>query len=223
LVTLGIDSSDEYLSVGLSSGEKIILSRSNEPRAQNKNALHAFMLSVMEEAGYRIDGLNGVAIAIGPGSFTGLRVGLAVAKGICWATGLPLAGVSSLMAIAQAATIETNRILAVKDARRDEFYYAGFIREDDGFAQTIPDSVGGAEEVIAHAAGGYALVGPGLVALSRYPGSPQAISGLGYDRDLIGGVVARLGAGQLTAGKTLDLATAIPNYIRVPKPREWKP
>lgn len=223
MVILGIDSSDEYLSVGLLAGGEIILSESSEPRAKNKNSLHAFMLMVLEKNGRRITDLDGMAIAIGPGSFTGLRVGLAVAKGICWATGLPLAGVSSLLAIAHCATIEADQVLAVKDARREEFYFGGFKRQGGGITQTIPDSVGGASEILGHIAGGYTLIGPGIDALSKYPGYIHSGNSAGFDRERMGGAVALLGAEELKAGKKLDLATSIPNYIRVPKPREWKP
>jgi len=222
LVIMGIDSSDEFLSVGFSSNEIIILTRSSEPRAQSKTMLHAFMSTIMAQAGYQISDLDGVAVAIGPGSFTGLRVGLAAAKGICWATGLPLAGVSSLMAIAHCANVAAGQLLAVKDARRDEFYFGGFTRLGGGYAQTIPDSIGSADDIFAIAARGFALFGPGVEALAKYPGCPT-ISGDGYDRDGIGGAVALLGEERLKAGKTLDLANSIPNYIRVPRPREWKP
>ncbi|OGC90390.1 MAG: tRNA (adenosine(37)-N6)-threonylcarbamoyltransferase complex dimerization subunit type 1 TsaB [candidate division Zixibacteria bacterium RBG_16_53_22] len=219
---LGIDSSDDYLSVGLSSEGRIIFSRSSLPQAQGKTMLHTFILSVLSQAGHKISDLEGVAVAIGPGSFTGLRVGLAAAKGICWATKLPLAGVSSLMAIAHCANIAAKEVVAVKDARREEFYFGGFTRLDRGYGQIIPDSIGSAGDIFALADKGYALIGPGIEALAKNPGCPTISDG-GYDREGIGGAVALLGEERLKAGKVLDLANSIPNYIRVPRPREWKP
>jgi len=223
LLILGIDSSDDYLSAGVSSDDKIIISKSSEPRAQNKNALHAFLLSTLEDARLGFADLNGVAVAIGPGSFTGLRVGLAEAKGLCWAGGMPLVGISSLIAIAYCCPMQSNRILAIKDARRDEFYYGGYSRLNGYLEQTIPDTIGNAEDILSINKDGYVIIGPGISAFCKYPGAPDIGYGDGYDRDLIGGTIANLGAGRLRAGKVLDLATSIPNYIRTPKPREWKP
>jgi tRNA threonylcarbamoyladenosine biosynthesis protein TsaB len=76
---LGIDSSDDFISVGLAGPSGIIVSRSSEPKAQNKNTLHGFLSETLAEAGVSLGQIDGVAIAIGPGSFTGLRVGLAAA------------------------------------------------------------------------------------------------------------------------------------------------
>jgi tRNA A37 threonylcarbamoyladenosine modification protein TsaB len=136
---------------------------------------------------------------------------------------MPLVGVSSLMAIAHCATDSTVRILAVKDAKRDEFYFGGFERQSSGIIQLIPDSVGSADELFKLVNKGYAPIGPGVGALAKYPSYLETAGGHGYDRDLIGGSIAMLGSQMLKAGKTLDLAGSIPNYIRVPKPREWNP
>lgn len=222
LVILGIDSSDEFLSVGLSDGEKIILSHSSDPLAKNKNMLHSFLKSVLDEAGVKIDNIGGVALAIGPGSFTGLRVGLAVAKGICWSLKLPLAGVSSLLPIAFCAKDDTGMILAVKDARRNEFYFAGYEKRGQELHQVIPDSVGAPADLIDIINYGFSPIGPGVEELSKYS-EGRMPSRAGYDRDLLGGAIALLGARLIDRGKILDLSSAAPNYIRTPKPKEWKP
>jgi len=165
--------------------------------------------------------LDGVSVAIGPGSFTGLRVGLAVAKGICWSLNLPLMGVSSLLAIALASQMQAKRIVPLKDARRNEFYYAAFIKDDD-LQQTIPDSIGPVQSIVQLMADGYVPVGPGIPELWKYISRPELLIDEGYDRNAIGGVVAQAGLEGFMAGKTLDLASATPNYIRISRPREWK-
>ena len=154
-ITLGIDSSDEFLSVGLAGPDAVIISRSSEPGSQNKNMLHQYLRYVLDEANVNMGEIGAVSIAIGPGSFTGLRVGLAVAKGICWSLGLPLAGVSSLLAIAYSAKEDLDRILVVKDARRNEFYFAAFERVGNMLMQVIPDAVGSADEALAILAHGF--------------------------------------------------------------------
>jgi tRNA threonylcarbamoyladenosine biosynthesis protein TsaB len=177
---------------------------------------------VLDDRGIQLSALGGISVAIGPGSFTGLRVGLAVAKGICWSLKLPLAGVSTLLAAAMCCSVPSHRIMVVKDARRDEFYYAAYIR-NDGLQQTIPDSVGAAGDVLHLVSDMYLPIGPGLAELQRRFGDKFSFLDEGYDKNNLGGMVAVVGREALIEGKTLDLRSATPNYIRVPKPREWKP
>ncbi len=222
-IILGIDSSDEFLSVGLVGPDGPILSRSSEPGSHNKNMLHHFMADVLGEANIKMEQLAGVAISLGPGSFTGLRVGLAVAKGICWSLGLPLAGVSSLLAVAHCAAMNKGGLVAVKDAKREELYYATFEKDGDKLTRVVPDSVGSAAEVFRLISDGFTAVGPGIAALRRYDKERRFdLDEEGYDREALGGMVAMLGKEKITAGETLEIATAAPVYVRIPKPREWK-
>lgn len=220
-ITLGIDSSDEFLSVGLAGPNGVIISRSSEPGSQNKNMLHQYLRNVLDEANVNIAEIGAISIAIGPGSFTGLRVGLAVAKGICWSLGLPLAGVSSLLAIAHSTEGDLNRILAVKDARRNEFYFAAFERMDNVLTQLIPDAVGSADEALTIIASGYKAVGPGVRELGKYTAGNFDMAER-YDRNALGGVIALLGKEKILKGETVDVATGAPVYIRTPKLRERK-
>jgi tRNA threonylcarbamoyladenosine biosynthesis protein TsaB len=223
LVTLGIDSSDDFVSVGIASQTGIVISRSSAAETRNKNVLHRFAKDTLDQAGVRLDSLNGVAVAIGPGSFTGLRVALAVAKGICWSLKLPLTGVSSLLALARCSSIVEGRIIAIKDARRSEFYYAGFLVKADTIQQSIPDSVGPAPDIIDLIGKGFKPIGPGVRELIKRAPGIQAVDGEFYDRQGLGGAVALVGRDLLADGRTLDVASAAPAYIRVLHPREWRP
>jgi tRNA threonylcarbamoyladenosine biosynthesis protein TsaB len=94
-------------------------------------ALMPLVARVLERAGVAPRDLDAVAVGAGPGSFTGLRIGMATAKGIAFAAGIPLWAVSSLAALALGAVRRgaTGTILPVLDARRGEVY-AGFYRDD---------------------------------------------------------------------------------------------
>lgn len=222
MAILGIDSSDEFLAVGLADDNGIMISRSSEIEKQNKNMLHRFIEDLFKDGELEFAGLSGVAVALGPGSFTGLRVGLAVAKGICWSLGLPLTGVSSLGAIAVCADPMHDKILPVKDAKCQEFYYAAFERKNGHWHPAIPDSVGGVDAVVELIDSGYRPIGPGIDALKSQKPDLE-LAGDGYDRQKLGGAIAVMGLEMIKTGQTLELADAAPNYIRTPRPKEWKP
>jgi tRNA threonylcarbamoyladenosine biosynthesis protein TsaB len=223
LVILGIDSSDEFLAVGIAKNDHILCSLSSEGGARNKNMLHLLLENAVNNVGISLRNLNAIAVAIGPGSFTGLRVGLSVAKGIGWALGIPLTGVSSLLALAHCCELDNNQVIAVKDARREEFYYAGFTRLTGSTVQTIPDTIGPARDIVELNVRGYVPFGPGLHELNRLANGSFNDNIEGYNRDRLGGSVAQLGLVQIESGNLLDLSDSAPNYIRTPRPREWKP
>lgn len=215
MMILGIDSSDEFISVGVAGPEGVIVSKSSGVEARNKNILHGFMVDLLTEKGLSFSDLDGVAIAIGPGSFTGLRVGLAAAKGLCWSMNISLTGVSSISAIAGCSISGSEKLLAIKDAKKAEFYYGGFAVSKTGMAQTISDSLGSADDILVLIGKGYKIAGPGVVALKKNLPSQFTIDNE-FDRGCLGGEIARQGRASLISGEKLNIAETAPNYIRTP-------
>jgi tRNA threonylcarbamoyladenosine biosynthesis protein TsaB len=215
VIVLGIDSSDEFVSVGVAGPAGVIISKSSGEKARNKNVLHKLMMETLSERGMSFTDLDGVAIAIGPGSFTGLRVGLATAKGLCWSMNIPLAAVSSISAVAACSKPRSRKILGIKDARKKEFYYGGFSITEMGMARTIPDSLGSAEDILELMKKGYEVAGPGVFALKKNLSSQLNIDDE-FDPGCLGGEIARQGRASLIAGGELNIGEATPNYIRTP-------
>lgn len=124
---LGLESSAKSASTALSEDGKI-LARSY----QNTGLTHSCTLLPMAETmlancGCSIDDIDVIAVAAGPGSFTGLRIGVSAAKGLAWAKELPCAAVSTLEAMAQnLAHMEDFVIVCAMDARRNQVYNALF-------------------------------------------------------------------------------------------------
>jgi len=124
---------------------------------------------LLADAGREIADLTALAVDVGPGSFTGIRVGVTTAKSLAWALGLPVTGVLSLAALARAAPPD-REVLAVRDAGRGRLYHARFGSEIDGRrARLAAPGRDPAAEVLS-AARGSLVVGeeaPALLARSR--------------------------------------------------------
>jgi len=90
--------------------------------------------SLLSEAGIELAQLDALAYGRGPGSFTGVRIGIGIAQGLALGAGLPMLGISTLAALAQGAWRRTGveRVLCAIDARMGEVYWAQYCRQDDG-------------------------------------------------------------------------------------------
>ncbi|MEJ5211550.1 MAG: tRNA (adenosine(37)-N6)-threonylcarbamoyltransferase complex dimerization subunit type 1 TsaB, partial [Burkholderiales bacterium] len=116
---LAFDTSTEYLSVALRSrGET--LSRDLRAGQQHSDLLLPLVRELLAEAGLALGQLDCIAFGQGPGTFTGLRIGCGVAQGLAFGAGLPLAPVSTLLALA--AGSRAPRVIACLDARMGEIY-----------------------------------------------------------------------------------------------------
>jgi tRNA threonylcarbamoyladenosine biosynthesis protein TsaB len=87
------------------------------------------LADTLRDVGLRPNDIDVIAVGLGPGSYTGLRVGLTAAKALAYATGASLLGLDSLEAVAQSAPAEPGRVSVIADAQRGYLYVADFVRE----------------------------------------------------------------------------------------------
>lgn len=126
-ILLNIDTALENASVCLTYDEKIAQILSNSNQKDHASWLHTAIRQIAESQRIALTDLDAIAVSIGPGSYTGLRVGLSAAKGLCYALGKPLISVSTLAMIACAAEKKNaDLVCAVIDARRMEIFTATF-------------------------------------------------------------------------------------------------
>ncbi len=126
---LHIETSAEFCSVCLSEGTTILAAREGTERFTHAAQITVFVEACMEAAQRTLSELSAVSVSMGPGSYTGLRIGLSAAKGICYALDKPLIGVETLEALATAAyklRKESAIYIPMIDARRMEVYTATF-------------------------------------------------------------------------------------------------
>lgn len=111
---------------------------------QNTGLTHSQTLLTMAEdllknCGVTVNELTGVAVAAGPGSFTGVRIGVAAAKGLAWGKELPCFGVSTVEAMALGLGVQDGYVLATMDARRNQVYTALFLAENGVLTRVFED------------------------------------------------------------------------------------
>ena len=130
MIVLGLDTATPATVVGLRLADGRTLQARDDPAARQRPG-HATQLlpladGLLAEAGTDWPELKRIAVGVGPGTFTGLRIGIATARGLAQSLGVELVGVSSLRALAYGAGEDAQRVLAVIDARRGEVFLAAY-------------------------------------------------------------------------------------------------
>ena len=126
---LCIETSTTNCSVALAkNGQVVALAEDDQAQYSHAEQLHLFINQVVEESGLKMTNLDAVAVSKGPGSYTGLRIGVSTAKGLCYALGIPLISISTLKVLAQQVVQQSSQypIIPMIDARRMEVYTCVF-------------------------------------------------------------------------------------------------
>jgi tRNA threonylcarbamoyladenosine biosynthesis protein TsaB len=207
---LALDTATQTASVAAWDG-RVLVERAERVTTHSER-LMPLIDEVLRAAGLSAAALDAIACGAGPGSFTGLRIGLATAKGLCFALGKPLALVSSLEALA--ARARDGRVCAVLDAYKCEVY-AGFFTVAGGVPRAEgPEEVLAPERLREKLQAPVALVGDGALRYrSLWPELPFVDEHPGPHA----GEIARLGAARASG----DLRAA-PAYIRPSEPELLK-
>lgn len=124
---LNIETSTTNCSVSLSKkGETLVLKEDYSANYSHAESLHVFIDNVVKSAKIKLSDIDAIAVSKGPGSYTGLRIGVSAAKGLCFALDKPLISVSTLESLSHQVNIDNGFIVPMLDARRMEIYSAVF-------------------------------------------------------------------------------------------------
>jgi len=124
---LNIETATKNCSVALSKdGITLICKEIAEEGYSHAERLHVFIEDVIKEAGINLKDLSAIAVSQGPGSYTGLRIGVSAAKGLCFALDIPLIAIDTLQSLASQVSVLSGMIVPMIDARRMEVYSAIF-------------------------------------------------------------------------------------------------
>ncbi|UMB59244.1 tRNA (adenosine(37)-N6)-threonylcarbamoyltransferase complex dimerization subunit type 1 TsaB [Lutibacter sp. A80] len=122
---LNIETATKNCSVSLAKdGKTIALKELNDGGYSHAEKLHEFIKAVIDEAKISLSDLNAIAVSKGPGSYTGLRIGVSAAKGLCFALNIPLISINTLQSLAQSIPTDKGYVIPLLDARRMEVYSA---------------------------------------------------------------------------------------------------
>ena len=217
---LGIETSTKTGSVAVVSENGVIAQYSLNIEVTHSERLMSTVDRVLKDTGLAVSDLVGFAVAIGPGSFTGLRIGLATVKGLALATGNPVAAVPTLQALAWNLPYAAYPVCPLLDARKNEVYAALYRFDEKTLVQVLPETVIPIDRLAKWLSGKTVFTGEG----SRiYRDDIQKIFG---ERAVFapqsavlpsGAAVAEIGLNIIKSGRHAELDSLAPLYIRRPE------
>jgi tRNA threonylcarbamoyladenosine biosynthesis protein TsaB len=209
---LALDSSSEWCTAALWFDGRIHV-REEHAGQRHSQLILPMIDALLQEAGWSVRQLDGIAFGAGPGSFTGLRIACGVAQGLALAAALPVAAVGTLECLAEAS--DAGRVIGALDARMGEVYFAAFEREHDGWC-TVSEPVLCRPLEAPRLVGEWVGCGSGFAAHAEALGQRYAgqLSGVRADRFPHAREVAAIGVRALARGEGVDPAAAAPLYIR---------
>lgn len=213
---LGVDTSTPIGSVGLIDGDRFVAEHTLSIVKAHSSRLMPAIDQILKWGDLTVHDLDACAVGIGPGSFTGIRIGVGTIKSLCYALKKPIIGVSTLEAIAYNLRYTNRLICPILDARKDEVYGAVFrggpnlLRKSDDLCVPI-------ESLLSHIDDDAIFVGDGL---GRY--APAVQEQFGKDVTVAdpifnvprGASIARIGYNRLRSGQSGDYFSLTPNYVR---------
>lgn len=157
---LNIETATKNCSVCLSRDDKVSIVKEYAGEGYaHAEKLHLFITDALREGGITFNDLNAVAVSMGPGSYTGLRIGVSAAKGLCYALNIPLIAIDTLSLLSRQVSVQNGFILPMIDARRMEVYSAIFDMEYAKVRETRAEIISGAS--FADISGPVHLLGDG--------------------------------------------------------------
>ena len=218
MLILALETATPVGSVALVSEERSVAGSYFDIGLQHSQRLFVEIEGILGAADCAVSDLSAVAVSIGPGSFTGLRIGLSAAKGLCLAGNTSLVTVSTLEALAARIPYARHPVCPVLDARREEVYTALYDTAS-GRPQPLVRPRAVAPDLLARERAGETTIylGDGAVRYRDLLGPPpHALYPPVHCARPEAGTVGWLALGRLQAGQIADLEAAEPEYFRQP-------
>jgi len=213
---LAIDTSTRYGGVAIENGGRILSSRTWHSTQNHTLELMPAIRELLDSANVSIKELEGIAVALGPGGFSALRVGLSVTKGLAIATDIPTVGVKTLEAEAYPHAARNMPVCPSLPAGRSQVAWALFRKDDDHLRQLTDEQLSTPEELVEAVTERAIFCGeaaPGLVDLLR---STDAEVVADFNPQARLEALAVIGESRLARGERDDVESLQPFYLRPP-------
>ena len=214
---LALDTSTEFLSLALQVNDETFTHHQHAGQAASQLVLPQIQ-ALLDSANIKLSGLDGIAFGAGPGAFTGVRVACGVAQGLGFGANIPVVGVNTLLAIAQASG--EDKVIACIDARMGEIYHAAFERENGEWIEQSatrvckPEAAPVLESAWTGAGSGWAVYAEILSAIYAKNLGQVLPHDLYYKVTPMAEAILQLAAPIFAAGKAKPASEAVPIYIR---------
>lgn len=220
MLILGIDTSTTTGGVALVSDERLIANYQLDVTMTHSARLFPAIDAIFRDAQLALNNLNGIAVAIGPGSFTGLRIGVAAAKSLAYLNKIPLIGISTLEALAYPFSSTYLFICPILDALRGEVYAAGFQAQHGRLDRIFEDLVSPIPDLLSQLHLPCLFTGNGLTKhqqeIKNILGEKAIFVPLNL-QIVLPSSIAELGLQKLAAGIQDDPLKLEPRYLRRPE------
>ena len=217
MLILAFETSAKAASVALHDGAKLLAESYQNTGLTHSQTLMVMAEDMLKQCGYTAKDVTHVAVAAGPGSFTGVRIGVAAAKGLAWGLQVPCCGVSTLEAMAKNMGIYAGIVCAVMDARRNQVYNALFRVENGNFSRITEDraiSLADLGAELSQMEGEVYLVGDGSLVAKAALGD-RVVAPAEHRMHQRAAGVAMVAAEMIAAGAICDAESMQPNYLRL--------
>jgi tRNA threonylcarbamoyladenosine biosynthesis protein TsaB len=210
---LALETSTEYCSVALWQ-DGAIIDRWALVGQKHSELLMEMLDGVLREANVTLAQLDGIAFGAGPGSFTGVRIACGVAQGLALGADLPVIGVCTLQALAQASGHD--KVIAALDARMAEVYHAAYEKRTGEWVTVSEPSLCLPQDAQQVEGQGWFGTGSGFAVHGAALEERYAVQLAGSDAQAVpqAGAIAQLAAAMFAAGLGVDAAQAMPLYLR---------
>ncbi|MEX2415246.1 MAG: tRNA (adenosine(37)-N6)-threonylcarbamoyltransferase complex dimerization subunit type 1 TsaB [Paenibacillaceae bacterium] len=226
---LALDTATDAMTIAIFKDDLLIGERSSPSERNHSNRLLPAIQELTTELGMPMRSLSGIVVGQGPGSYTGIRIGVTVAKTLAWSLRIPLIAISSLEAMAYGVveTGETVGVIPMIDARRGRAYTAFYMKSGDSWTCAVPDGIKSMEQFldeIKAGGSGYRIILTGdvgaflpVIASFREAWKGEVtVDERPLQASIVGTLALRYGMNRAVA----DVHRLLPNYTQLSEPEK---
>ncbi len=217
---LAVDTATKSCSVAVVDDQTVLAEATVITDETHSKHLMNLIHQVIQISKIPLNDLDGFAVTRGPGSFTGLRIGISTVKGLAASSGKPMVGISTLDALAHQADLTSSLICTVIDARKEEVYFARYrrvdgdgmmIRETDEMVLSVFEALKSIEEPSYFIGDGALSYKPMILEMT---GNEQVVFAPKFHHTIRASTVSNLGIERFKKNDVDDVSAFIPYYIR---------